>query len=106
MKIEAIQTDTRQAVDAIAQISSVIGRINDISNTIAGAVEEQSATTLDIGRNVAESARGSADIARNVTGVASSADEAMRGANQTHAAATELSKLSDELRSMLGRFAS
>jgi methyl-accepting chemotaxis protein len=105
-KIETIQLDTQNAVQAIGQISAIIGQINDISNTIAGAVEEQSATTLDIGRNVAESARGSADIARNVTGVASSADEAMRGANQTQAAASELSKLSDELRNMMSRFAS
>jgi len=104
-KIEAIQLDTQNAVQAISQISSIIGQINDISNTIAGAVEEQSATSLDIGRNIAESARGSADIARNVTGVASSAHDAMEGATQTQAAAAELSRMSGELREMLTRFA-
>src|SRR5579872_2360133 len=44
-KIEAIQTDTKAAVDAIATISDVINQINGISNTIATAVEEQNATT-------------------------------------------------------------
>jgi methyl-accepting chemotaxis protein len=44
-KIEAIQNDTTSAVDAICMISGVIGQINDISNTIATAVEEQNATT-------------------------------------------------------------
>src|SRR5439155_3863762 len=34
-KIEAIQVDTRGAVEAIGQISAVITQINDISNTIA-----------------------------------------------------------------------
>ena len=104
-KIEAIQMDTQNAVQAIGQISAIIGRINDISNSIAGAVEEQSATSADIGRNIADSARGSADIARNVSGVVASAAEAMQGANQTQAAAVELSKMSEQLRSMLSRFA-
>src|SRR6185503_13283257 len=37
-KIDAIQHDTRGAIDAIKQISQVINQINDISNTIASAV--------------------------------------------------------------------
>jgi methyl-accepting chemotaxis protein len=105
-KIEAIQLDTQNAVSAIAQISTIIGQISDISTTIAGAVEEQSATTMDIGRNVAESARGSADIARHIGGVVSSAEEAMAGASQTQAAAAGLSRISGELQRMLARFAS
>src|SRR5262249_51961301 len=67
VRIAAIQVDTRNAVQAIGEISTIIGQINDISGTIAGAVEEQSATSIDIGRNVAESARGSADIAKNIS---------------------------------------
>jgi len=39
-KIEAIQGDTKGAVKAIGEISAVINQINDISNTIASAVEE------------------------------------------------------------------
>jgi methyl-accepting chemotaxis protein len=105
VRIAAIQVDTKNAVQAIGQISTIIGQINDISGTIAGAVEEQSTTSVDIGRNVAESARGSADIAKNINNVASSADEAMNGAEQTQAAAAELSRMSGELREMLARFA-
>lgn len=44
-RIEAIQADTKGAVDAIAQIGGVISQINDIQSTIASAVEEQTATT-------------------------------------------------------------
>ncbi|HKI31573.1 MAG TPA: methyl-accepting chemotaxis protein, partial [Gemmataceae bacterium] len=65
-KIEAIQTDTRGAVDAIKQIGEVIDKVNDISSTIAGAVEEQTATTNEMGRNVAEAAKGSGEIAQNI----------------------------------------
>ena len=58
-KIEAIQGDTQGAVEAIDQIGTIINQINDIQNTIASAVEEQTATTNEIGRNVAEAAKGS-----------------------------------------------
>jgi methyl-accepting chemotaxis protein len=55
-RIQAIQGDTKSAVDAIAQIRQVILRINDISNTIAIAVEEQGKVTSEISRNVTEAA--------------------------------------------------
>ena len=57
-KIEAIQGDTNGAVSAIGQISQVIGQISDIQTTIASAIEEQSATTNEIGRTLAEAAQG------------------------------------------------
>ena len=63
-KIEAIQGDTKGAVAAIGQISEVISQINDISNTIATAVEEQTATTNEMARNVSEAARGSSEISQ------------------------------------------
>ena len=51
-KIDAIQGDTNEAVKAIKEIREIIGQVNDISTTIASAVEEQTATTNEIGRNV------------------------------------------------------
>jgi methyl-accepting chemotaxis protein len=45
-KITAIQGDTKDAVSAIATVSGVINQINNISATIAAAVEEQSATPM------------------------------------------------------------
>jgi len=56
-KIAAIQSDTKGAVEAIGTIAGVIHQINDISGTIATAVEEQSATTNEMKRNVDEAAR-------------------------------------------------
>ena len=58
-KIEAIQTDAKAAVSAISSISSVITKVNEISMSIATAVEQQSATTAEMSRNVSEAARGS-----------------------------------------------
>src|ERR1017187_2446586 len=47
-KITAIQEDTKRAVESIGSITAVINQINDISSTIATAVEEQSATTNEM----------------------------------------------------------
>ena len=74
-KIEAIQGDTKNAVGAIGQISEVIKQVNDISNTIAAAVEEQNATTNEMARNVGEAAKGSGEITKNIGGVAEAAQE-------------------------------
>ncbi len=103
-KIEAIQNDTAGAVEAIGQITLIISQINDIQNTIASAVEEQTATTNEIARNVTEAAKGSTEITRNITGVAQGAQSTTHGANDTRQAAESLSRMAEELRSLVGRF--
>src|SRR5271154_6037911 len=47
-KINAIQADTDGAAMAIGTVSAVINKINDISATIAAAVEQQGATTSEM----------------------------------------------------------
>ena len=103
-KIEAIQTDTTGAVTAIEQIGSVIGQINDIQNTVASAVEEQSVTTNEITRNLTEAAKGGADISRSIAGVAEAARTTTGGAGQTQKSAESLEKLAQELQTLMGRF--
>jgi methyl-accepting chemotaxis protein len=103
-KIEAIQGDTKGAVAAIGQISSVIVQINDIQNTIASAVEEQSATTNEISRNLAEAAHGSTDITRNIGGVAEAARSTTAGATDTQKSAQSLERMSAELQGLIAQF--
>ncbi len=103
-KIEAIQKDTKGAVEAIGQIGSIITQINDIQNTIASAVEEQTATTGEISRNVAEAAKGSSEIARNITGVAEAARSTTEGAANTKSSADELSRLAVDLQKLVAQF--
>jgi methyl-accepting chemotaxis protein len=100
-KINVIQGDTTSAISAIQQIGKVIGRINDISNTIASAVEEQSATTNEIARNASEAAKGSMEISKNIANVSIVAQNTTEGANNTLSAATELSKLAGELKNLV-----
>ena len=103
-KIEAIQAGSKGAVDAIGEVSTIINQINDISNTIASAVEEQTATTNEIGRNVGEAARGSGEIAQNISGVASAADSTTQGASDTLKASQALSEMAGQLQELVSRF--
>ena len=102
-KIESIQTGSTGAVDAIGQVSSIINKINDISTTTASAVEEQTVTTSEISRNVAEAARGSGEIAENITGVSDAAQRTAKGANDALNAAKELSEMAVKLQQLAER---
>jgi methyl-accepting chemotaxis protein len=103
-KIEAIQGDTKGAVSAIGEISTIIAQISDIQNTIASAIEEQSATTNEIGRTLAETAKGSTDISRNIGGVAEAARTTSAGAAETQKSAHSLSQMAAELQGLVSQF--
>ena len=103
-KIEAIQSGSKGAVDAIGEVSTIINQINDISNTIASAVEEQTATTNEIGRNVGEASRGSGEIAQNISGVATAADSTSKGAGDTLKASQALSEMAGQLQELVSQF--
>ena len=103
-RVATIQSDTAGAVDAIVQISTVIGEINDFQAIIAAAVEEQTATTNEMNRNVAEAAGSSQSIASAITGLAAGAQETNARVTEAQQSAAELARMSDELQSAVRRF--
>lgn len=103
-RIKSMQDDTRTSVDAIAQISEIVEQINELQSSVAGAVEEQSITMADIGRNASEAASGSDEIARSVSGVASAADETKRGVTESLGAAENLASMALELQDLIQQF--
>jgi methyl-accepting chemotaxis protein len=103
-KIESIQVDTKGAVEAIGTITRIITQVNDISNSIASAVEEQNATTNEMSRNVTEAARGASEIAKNIAGVAEAAQSTSHGAGDSQRAAQQLTAMSTELRELVAQF--
>jgi methyl-accepting chemotaxis protein len=103
-RIQAIQDDARGAVEANERIGETIDRINEISTTIASAVEEQSVTTSEIGRNVEEAAHGTSDIAQSITQVATAADSTRKSTSETEESAQELARMADDLSVLVGQF--
>jgi methyl-accepting chemotaxis protein len=103
-KIAAIQLDTEQAVASIRDITEVISEINDIQQTIASAVEEQATTTNEIGRSVSGASEATREIVSNIVGVAEAVRGTAEGVGTTQQAASELSRLAEELRGRVREF--
>ncbi|MEL6982567.1 MAG: methyl-accepting chemotaxis protein, partial [Actinomycetota bacterium] len=103
-KIEAIQRDAGAAVTAIAGISELIDKVNETSNTIAGAVEEQSATSLEVTASLQTVTKGTAEISTSIASVADAASGATEGAEQAKASAADLFDLAGHLTEVLARF--
>ncbi|WP_263731519.1 methyl-accepting chemotaxis protein [Cellulomonas sp. SG140] len=103
-RIEAIQADSQAAADAIAEVTGVIERINETQQTIATAVEEQTATTNEISRNISEAAQGADGIAESISAVAKAAAAAREGVGQTLALSDDLSRTSMDLVRTAARF--
>ena len=100
-KIQSIQEDTKSAVKAISDISSIIDQVNDISNTIASAVEEQTATTNEMSRNVSQAALGSAEITNSIANVAIGADMTSENSKGSQRAAEELTQMAVRLQKLV-----
>jgi methyl-accepting chemotaxis protein len=103
-KIETIQGDTRAAIEAINEISTIINQVSDFQTTIATAVEQQTATTSEMSRGISEAAQGSTEIARNIAGVADAATNTTTGANDSQNAAAELAHMASDLQALVSDF--
>ncbi|MBL7648108.1 MAG: Cache 3/Cache 2 fusion domain-containing protein [Candidatus Hydrogenedentes bacterium] len=99
IQIGAMQSTARQAVVAIAEITEIIREIDGISNSIAAAVEEQSATTCEISNNVAGTARSASEVARSVQETATGANEVSRNVQEAINGGNEISRNIGELAS-------
>jgi methyl-accepting chemotaxis protein len=103
-RVTATQADAAAATEAIREITDVIARVDALQGTIAAAVEEQSATTAEMVRNVAEVAGGSQEIAGNIAGVATAAEQTTVSATNTSSSAGEVSRVASHLNGLVGTF--
>jgi methyl-accepting chemotaxis protein len=103
-RVGTIQGDAAKASAAIGEIQGVITRINDSQTTIASAVEEQTATTREMARTVADAATGSGDIAASIGTVASASRATTDSVQQLHDAVADLSQMSGRLQDAVARF--
>jgi methyl-accepting chemotaxis protein len=91
-------------VSAIGEIATIIASINDYQNTIAAAVEEQTATTNEMSRNVTEAANGSSEIAANISGVSAAAQTTTQALAQTRTAVDDVARMASQLRGAVSQF--
>ena len=103
-RVAAIQDDTGSAVGAIRRISDVITDINTYQAAIAAAVEEQTATTAEMGRSIGEVTGGSARIASHIADVADATARSVQSVSQARDASADVARTAEELRGLVTRF--
>jgi methyl-accepting chemotaxis protein len=103
-KIQAIQLATQNSVKSISRILQITHEIHEFQTTIAGAVEEQNATTSEMARTFEEVSHASEDIAKNISSVANAARQTSEGVGQAREAAAELAHLAMSLQTHVERF--
>jgi methyl-accepting chemotaxis protein len=103
-QINAIQAATNGAVGSIRGIVSTIGSINEITTTVAAAVNQQGAATQEIARNVQQASAGASEVSSNVTGVSQAAGTTGESAVQVKNAAAQVAQQGDALRGQVAKF--
>jgi methyl-accepting chemotaxis protein len=103
-QVGRIQGATKDAVAAIQSIGTTIASMNEISTSIAAAIEEQGATTNEIVRSVEQAAESTGSVSKNIGGVTRAADETGQAASQVLSAAADLAKQSVTLEQEVDRF--
>ncbi|MFI2755170.1 methyl-accepting chemotaxis protein [Cellulomonas sp. P22] len=96
-RVDAIQAAVTRAAGEIGQISTIIGRIDEYQGTLAGAVEEQTATTAEMAKAVADVAAGGRGIAGSLTEVERSSQRTTDELDGIRAAARDLATTSHRL---------
>ena len=103
-QIGGIQAATQESVGAIKEIGDTIGRMSEISATIAAAVEQQGAATQEISRNIQHASQGTSQVSSNIADVQRGAGETGSASAQVLSSAQSLSSESNRLRSEVGKF--
>ena len=103
-QVGGIQSVAQKSVEAIRSVTTVIGQMNEISTSVAAAIDEQGAATQEITRNTQQAAKGTEQVTVNIVGLRDGAETAGKAAAQVLSAATDLNKQADGMRNEVDRF--
>ncbi len=105
-KIVTVQSVSKDAVDAIRSIGSIIENIDEITKTIASALRQQDDATKEISNNVQQASAGTSEVSSSIVNVTHAAKESGSAAGEVLEAAGELSKQAEQLRKEIAGFLS
>jgi methyl-accepting chemotaxis protein len=102
--VQSIQIGSQAAADVMGAVTDTISRVSDNQSAIAAAVEQQTATTHEIGRNTALAAQGSSSLAGNVEDLVAAVRATAYAGAQARTVAGELAALESSLDSVISRY--
>ena len=102
-QIDAIQSETRNAVARIKEIASVVTEVNEINQTIASTIARHQKASTEIARRVEEISSGAREISMSIQDVSQIATQGntvsstiLRSAEHLHANASTLGEHVDQ----------
>jgi len=103
-RVAKIQGAIHNSVEAVNRIINNVTQIDHAATSVSSAVEEQTAATGEIGRNVAEASSGTQQVSQTIQEVSRNAAETGQSAQQLLKTAQELATISDQLKSQISTF--
>jgi methyl-accepting chemotaxis protein len=103
-QIMEVQNSSGKAVEAFGRIAKRMDKINDYTSAIAASVQEQSAATDDISRNVTSAADGTKLVAAVLNDVASAAASNQQSAQTVLTASASVEEAAGDLRNEVESF--
>ena len=104
VQVRGIQDATRQIADDIGGIGQTIGQMNEITATIAGAIDDQGGSSTKIAESVAHAGVGTEEVSKQISEITSSVGEANQVAAQVLITAGDLVRDADLLREEVSKF--
>jgi methyl-accepting chemotaxis protein len=103
-QIEAIQNAAAGAVTTMKRIGTTIGQVSETAGAITAAVEQQSAATSDIARNMGLAVSGASEVSTNIAEVMKASTEVGNASSQLVGSVGGLSRQSTGLRRQVADF--
>ena len=118
IQIQEMQTETKDSVIAINNVTEIISNLANINNVISASVEEQSITTneisqnvgsidqafVSIGNNITETATGLNDISSNIQGVDQASNDIARDTENLSSVSHSLAEMNAKLKDLISQF--
>lgn len=103
-QIAEVQSISQTSAESIQMICRIIEEIDEISGSISAAIQEQTAATQEISRNVTEAYTGTSEVTQNIGSVSDAANSTGAASHQVLSAADELSRQSTILKEEFDTF--
>ncbi len=103
-QVNAIQSATNEAIDAIDGITTAIRELHAVSGEVTEAVRGQRSATAEINHNIREAGEGTRQVSSGIQQVATAVRDTNEAAGQMKGAASELSRMAELLRTEVDRF--
>jgi methyl-accepting chemotaxis protein len=105
-QITAIQDATKESVNAIAEITTIMEEVNSYTGTIATAVSEQGSATSEISQNAQKAAEGTTFVSSRMSDLSGTVNQTSQSSQTVLDASSQLAARTEELKQEVETFLS